>query len=145
MPSLQAYHAPHRLVADQLRRAPVFAALPTELRECLAVLREGAVFELPAGIEVVSRGDSPALLVVTEGALRDEGGDRDWPAGSCLGVQETAAGRPFSGAIRTAAPTTLYRLDATLLDSFRALCPAIAQTLLNDHVQPTPEPATAAP
>ncbi len=132
MPLLEPYTAPNRLVVDQLRRAPLFAALPTDRGECLSVLREGAVFEIPAGVEIVSPGDAPALLVLAEGALCDKASGQAWSAGSYLGVSETLAGRPFQAVIGTVAPSVLYRLDGRLLQDFMALCPAIATRMMAD-------------
>lgn len=132
MPLLQSYHAPARLIADQLRRAPPFATLPTDPQGCLALLREGSVFEVPANVEIVAPGDPAALLVVTEGGLCEQGGARVWSAGSCLGVSEILAGTPFAAAIRTVAPTLLYRLQGVRLETFHTLCPTIASRLLHD-------------
>ena len=132
MPQLAEYLSPDRLIAEQLRRAPSFAALPADHRDSLALLREGAFFKVPAGIEIVSPGEPPALFVVTEGTLTDEDGEHAWAAGSCLGVAETLPGQPFATAIRTAAPSLLYRLDAALLAEFRASCPLIARQLFED-------------
>lgn len=130
--ALDVFREPDRLIADGLRSAPLFADLPVEHRDCLALLREGAFFEVPPGIEIVSPGDLAALIVVTEGELCDQEQARAWPAGSFFGVSETLAGRPFVAAMQTVAPTRLYRLDAPLLKVLLTRCPVIAQRLLNN-------------
>lgn len=138
MPPLAAYHAPDRLIAEQLRGAPLFASLPGDHHDCLALLREGAFFEVPAGVEIVSAGEAPALIVVLEGALRDEPRANAWPAGSHFGVAETLAGRPFAAAIRSSAPTLFYRLEAGLLKALFGRCPAIGRRLLENLADPDP-------
>ncbi|TRW15152.1 cyclic nucleotide-binding domain-containing protein [Glacieibacterium frigidum] len=132
MASLESFRAPTRPLTDQLRRVPLFAALPTDRRGCLELLREGALFEVPAGVEIVAPGDAAALLVVTEGALADDGGTRVWSAGSYLGVAEALGGLPFTDAVRTVAPTLLYRLDGALVAELMTRCPAIAASLRAD-------------
>ena len=142
MPSLESYAAPDLPIADQLRRVPVFQALPSDRGDCLALLREGALFEVPVGVEIVSPGDRPSLHVVTSGGLSDGDGARIWPAGSCLGVAETLAEQPFATTITTIAPTLLYRLDGKLLGNLLTVCPATARRLLADTARATPAAAT---
>lgn len=134
MSSLEPYLAPNLLITDQLRRAPTFAALPSDPGACLDLLREGALFDIPAGIEVVAAGDAPALIVVTQGALLERETGRSWRAGSHLGLAEALSGRCFDGAIGTAAPTLLYWLDGALLGGFVRQCPETAARLLADSV-----------
>lgn len=143
MASLDIFRAPTRSLTGQLRRVPLFAALPNDHRGCLEVLREGVLFDLPAGIEIVSPGDPPALLVVTEGTLADGGGARVWSAGSYLGVAECLARISFAQTIRAVAPTLLYRLDGALFGTLLTCCPAIAATLRADLAPHTPFAATA--
>lgn len=130
MPSLSAFAAPDRSIVDQLRRAPVFASLPGDSADCFAVLRRGAVLEVPAGVEVVSPGDLPALIVVTAGGLYDAGGSVAWPAGGCVGVAESLAGRRFASALRTVSPTLLYRLEAEWVQPLLRRCPGVSRCLL---------------
>lgn len=132
MPSLSAYAAPHLSLADQLRRAPAFAELPSDRWGCLGLLREDMLFELPAGVEIVSPGDPPALHVVTGGGLREADGGRIWAEGNVLGVPEAVAALPFSTAVRTVAPTLLYRLDGQRFGALLAACPATAARLLSE-------------
>lgn len=143
MHSLKAYLSPDRLVADHLRGAPLFADLPNARRDCLALLREGAFFDVPAGVDVVSPGDRPALFVVAEGALRDADSARDWPAGSYFGAEEALSGTLFEATISTVAATLIYRLDAALLDAFLTRCPAIAARLYGDFAETTHATAAA--
>ena len=132
MPHLTPYLSRDRLVAEHLRRAPLFAELPSEHRDCLLLLREGAFFDVPAAVAIVSPGDPPALFVIIEGSLHNADGEVAWQAGDCLGIVETLAGQPFASAIRTSRPSLLYRLDAALMEAFRARCPLTAQRLLDE-------------
>lgn len=146
---LSAFIAADRLVADRLRRAPAFATLPSDRAECLAVLRQGTSYELPAEFALVSPGDAAALIVVIEGGLFDRDRALHWPAGSCLGVAELLADAPFATSLATVAPTSIYRLDAALFGLFRRGCPAIAQCIIAgladahapEHHAPTRLPA----
>lgn len=130
MPSLAAYSAPQRPIADQLRQVALFADLPNDRRDCLALLRQGTVYDVPAGVEIVSPGEPAALMVITQGGLCDSSSALTWPAGTCLGAREFLAGQPFHGAISTIAPTLFYRLEAAKLQGFLQHCPAIAQCLV---------------
>ena len=132
MPRLAAYLSPNRLIAEQLRHAPLFANLPIDHRDCLALLREGAFFEVPSGVEIVSAGDPPALIIVIKGALGDDSSARSWHAGNHLGAAEALTGRPFAASVRTVAPSLLYRLDASLLHALPSRCPMIARRLRED-------------
>lgn len=127
---LSAFIATDRLVADRLRRAPAFATLPSARAECLAVLRQGASYALPADFVLVSAGDPAALIVIIEGGLFDAEHALHWPAGSCLGADELIADAPFSISLVTVSPTSIYRLDAALFGQFRRRCPAIAHCIL---------------
>lgn len=135
MASLYPYRITTRSLTGQLRRVPLFAALPTDHRGCLELLREGALFDVPAGVAIVSSGDAPALLVVTEGALAD-GGTRAWSSGQYLGVAECLARRSFAETVRAAAPTLLYRLDGAVFAALMTRCPAIAASLRADLAAP---------
>lgn len=143
MASLDRFRAPTRSLTAQLRRVPLFAALPSDHRGCLQALRDGVLFDLPAGIEIVSPGDPPALLVVTEGTLAVGGGPQVWSAGGYLGVTECLARISFAQSIRTVAPTVLYRLDGALFGTLLTCCPAIAASLRTDLATQTPFAATA--
>lgn len=127
--ALSAFTAPDRPVADRLRRAPSFASLPTARAECLSVLRQGVMYDLSADVVLVSPGDPPALIVVIEGGLHDDENAQSWPAGSCVGVRELTDNLPFASALATVSPTSIYRLEVDLFESFRRRCPAIAQCL----------------
>jgi hypothetical protein len=129
---LRLYRVFDRPVADQLRRAPLFEALPTDRHDCLGVLREGAVFAVPAGVKIVTPGDAASLMVVTEGALAQHGSARGWAAGQYLGASEILARRPFEVGVSTVGPTLIYRLESRLLDAFLTRCPAIAERLLHE-------------
>jgi len=132
MPSLPFYAVPHLLISEQLRHAPLFAALPKDRGDCFAILREGALFDVSIGQQIVAIGEAPALVVVTSGCVRDSIGQRSWADGSYFGVAESLACRPFAAAITTVAQTRLYRLDGPLLRSLMTLCPAIADRMLDE-------------
>lgn len=142
MASLDTFRAPTRSLTSQLRRVPLFAGLPNDRRNCLEAVREGVLFDVPAGVEIVSRGDVPALFVITEGTLADDGGAQVWSAGSYLGVAECLARISFARVVKTVAPTVLYRLDGAHFGTLLACCPAIAASLRADLAPPAPFAAT---
>jgi hypothetical protein len=141
MSLLAAYAASHLLISDQLRNAPLFDALPRDRGECFAVLRQGAVYDVPAYRPVVAVGDEPALIVVTRGCVGDPISHQSWQEGCYLGAAESLALQPFAAAISTLAPSRLYRLDGALLRLLMRSCPAIADRIRADLPTPLPRPA----
>jgi hypothetical protein len=130
-------------LAELLRGVPVFAGLPEEEAECLALLRKGWI-EHYVHDEYVNVGGY--LIAVCTGHLRRPDSTHRWAAGSILSPESSSD--LLAGTARSDRQSLLYRLAAKDAAQLDALCPRIATALrqLNDpHPLMSPQTERKAP
>jgi hypothetical protein len=108
-------------LAELLRDVSIFADLPNERSECLALLRQGTIEQYATGETVANSGD---LLAVCAGCVSMRAVHKTWPSGWI--VPTLNAAEPASGHLAADRPSVIYRLAAAHAAELEALCPRVA-------------------